>query len=560
MSKLLNKENYHGQERKVGLEVEYAALPLKKAADIVCKLFGGKVEKETDALFKVVETTFGDFTLELDAIPLQKVADNTKKLQAKTKRNVMDELHLNFGKALSEAGEEFAPFEIVAPPIKISQLPELEKLRDALRKAGAKDTKENFYSAFGLHINPEVASLDAEYIIRHLQSFLLLAPWLKQLHKIDITRRVSSFIDPFPKSYMKLVLDNNYAPDIERMIRDYHEHNPTRNRALDMLPLFAHIDEKLVRKLYGKKEKINKRPTFHYRLPNCELADESWSFDKEWKHWLHVEVLANDIKRLHQLMEQWQEHQEHWFSFESEWVDVVEKQMIKNEGYNKPLIGVTTSASKGYTMWWCTRLGVKLSGGRAVRITALNEKDYKKCDGYIISGGVDVDPESYGQENRASVGVEPERDSLEKKVISHALKHQKSLMGICRGAQMINIVKGGTLHQDARDFYENFIPSDSLLGKIFSRRLIHIIKDGLLCSLFKEKPELSVNSLHHQAINKLGNGLQVVAEDEHGIVQAIESNDLDKNFILGVQWHPEFMLHSKAHRKLFRTFVKSAVR
>lgn len=224
----------------------------------------------------------------------------------------------------------------------------------------------------------------------------------------------------------------------------------------------------------------------------------------------------------------------------------------------KPLIGVTTSVRKGHIMWWYTHLGIKLAGGKAIRITALNDKDYTMCDGYIISGGVDIDPQCYGQENTSSVDIEPERDTLEQEVIAHALKHKKPLMGICRGAQMINIVQGGTLHQNARDFYEKFVPSDSVLGKIFSRRVIRIIEDGVLCHLFKKKPQLSVNSLHHQAIHKLGKQLKIVAEDELGIVQAIESSNPERIFILGVQWHPEFMLHSKENRKLFKRFIASA--
>lgn len=200
----------------------------------------------------------------------------------------------------------------------------MEELRKELLKAGAKDTKENLYNAFWLHINPETASLEADYIVRHIQSFLLLSPWLKKQHGIDITRKVTSFIDPFPKAYLELVLNDNYAPDTEQLILDYHEHNPTRNRALDMLPLFAHINESLVRELYGKEEKINKRPTFHYRLPNSEIANKEWSFNTEWKRWLNVENLAHDDKNRRQLIDRWQTHYERWFSFESEWIKEIE--------------------------------------------------------------------------------------------------------------------------------------------------------------------------------------------------------------------------------------------
>lgn len=222
---------------------------------------------------------------------------------------------------------------------------------------------------------------------------------------------------------------------------------------------------------------------------------------------------------------------------------------------NKPLIGVTTSARRGRFMWWCTRLGVMLAGGRAVRVTALNNYSFEKCNGYIISGGVDIDPSIYGQDNRGSVDVEPERDTLEKQVIEHAIKENKPLMGICRGSQMINVVKGGTLYQNAREFFEGFVPTDSVLGKIFSRRKVTITEKGILYRLFEKDPELLVNSLHHQAVNKVGEGLHVVARDHLNIVQAIEATNSDKQFIIGMQWHPEFMLHTKANRKIFRALV-----
>lgn len=221
------------------------------------------------------------------------------------------------------------------------------------------------------------------------------------------------------------------------------------------------------------------------------------------------------------------------------------------------LIGVTTSARKGTLMWWCTKLGLKLCGAHAIRLTAFQQERFKECDGYIISGGVDINPKLYHQTNIASVDIEDERDTLEHMVIEHALAKKKPLMGICRGSQMINVVKGGTLHQNARDFYDGFVPTDSVIGKIFSRRKINIYEDGILCSLFRNDPHLYVNSLHHQAIHTLGEGLKIVAKDALGIVQAIESENLDKQFIIGMQWHPEFMLHTTSNRKIFRRLVQA---
>ncbi|MDX1736653.1 MAG: amidoligase family protein [Alphaproteobacteria bacterium] len=319
--------NYDGNERKVGLEIEYSNVPLSQAATIVKDLFGGEIEEITDAIFKVLDTEFGDFVIELDAIPLQKIAESTRDFEGKVEESVVDELGALIGRAAGKVGEKIAPFEIVAPPIAISDLPKMERLREELAKAGAEDTKQSFRNAFGLHINPEVAALDSKYITRHIQSFLLLAPWLIKAHNIDLTRRLTNFIDPFPISYLELVLDMSYSPDLDKLIRDYHDYNPTRNRALDMLPLFKFINQALVTEFYGTEEKINKRPTFHYRLPNCELANARWSFSLEWARWLIVEELAYDEEKLFDLVNRWQNHQAQSFPLESDWVEQIDQQM-----------------------------------------------------------------------------------------------------------------------------------------------------------------------------------------------------------------------------------------
>jgi putative glutamine amidotransferase len=222
----------------------------------------------------------------------------------------------------------------------------------------------------------------------------------------------------------------------------------------------------------------------------------------------------------------------------------------------KPIIGITTSATKGHFPWLCIKLGVFMAGGTCKRLTALNHNSIYNCDGYIIAGGGDIDPKIYGQKNKASIKLEPERDELELEVIKYAVKHKKPLLGICRGSQMINISRGGNLHQNAIDFYKNFIPNDSLIGKIFLRRKICIVKNGLLATLFKPKKELWVNSIHHQAIKDLGKGLKATTQDEHKIVQSIEDSGKDQPFILGVQWHPEFMLYSRLQRSIFKIFVR----
>ena len=158
-----------------------------------------------------------------------------------------------------------------------------------------------------------------------MQAFLLLEEWLKKEHDIDLSRKLTNFIDPFPKEYLELVLNEDYKPNMETFIRDYHKFNPSRNRSLDLTPLLAFIDEALVRELYGEEEKINTRPTYHYRLPNCEIGQKNWSVEQEWETWLKVENLAENEDALYVLMEKWQKHQDKLFSMNSTWVDTIQK-------------------------------------------------------------------------------------------------------------------------------------------------------------------------------------------------------------------------------------------
>lgn len=324
--------NFENEPRCIGVEIEYAGLPLDQAAQIVRDMFGGEIVQTTNALFAVKDTSLGDFKLELDALPLQKVAENTSTLEGKDDKDLLDEVGLHLGKVIGSFGAKIVPFEMVLPPVPISELSKLDELIDKLRDAGALDTKDTFYSAFGLHLNPEAVALDADYLVRHLKSYLLLSPWLKKRHKVDLTRRLTGFIEPFPKSYKELVLDNSYAPERSQLIADYHTHNPSRNRELDMLPLFSFVDEDQVRGLYGSEEKINKRPTFHYRLPNCELANPDWSISLEFSRWHTVEQLAGDTDMLANLIEQWRRFQENLLSFESEWLEILNAVMGKDDG------------------------------------------------------------------------------------------------------------------------------------------------------------------------------------------------------------------------------------
>ena len=94
---------------------------------------------------------------------------------------------------------------------------------------------------------------------------------------------------------------------MDQLIDDYLTHNPTRNRALDMLPLFRHIDEQRVINVVDD-DRIKARPTFHYRLPNCQIDEPDWGLIRAWRDWLQVEALAADATRLDAVMQAWRKH------------------------------------------------------------------------------------------------------------------------------------------------------------------------------------------------------------------------------------------------------------
>ena len=123
-------------------------------------------------------------------------------------------------------------------------------------------------------------------------------PWLTSVVlRPNISRRVLRFIAPYPAAYERLVLREDYQPSLPQLIDDYLEHNPTRNRGLDLLPLFAHLDGPRVQRVVDD-ERVSARPTFHFRMPDSRVDDPSFRITEPWRAWLEVERLACDPERL----------------------------------------------------------------------------------------------------------------------------------------------------------------------------------------------------------------------------------------------------------------------
>jgi hypothetical protein len=281
-----------GENRRVGVEIEFAGLEASVIADLVADLFGGSRKRKTRFEIDVVDTRFGDFQIELDSSYLKRLAKQEAAKQAPPSQlgNITADL-------LARASELLVPWEIVAPPIAFADAHDLCELVTSLRQRGALGTRNALQFAFGVHLNPELPDLEAGTIVNYLRAFFCLYDWIAAQEKIDPVRKLTPYIDHFPGPYIRKLIDWNYRPSQQRLIDDYLELNPTRNRSLDMLPLFAHLDEARVRAVVDD-DRIKARPTFHYRLPNCDIDNRGWNLDYPWRLWLEVEKLSNDVSRL----------------------------------------------------------------------------------------------------------------------------------------------------------------------------------------------------------------------------------------------------------------------
>ena len=209
---------------------------------------------------------------------------------------------------IDNASRVLIPCEVVTEPIAFEELRKLDALIETLTGLGAEGTQHSLIYAFGLHINPSIPDRSPGTLQRYIQAFLLLYTWIIDSSEIDLTRRfLTKYIDPFPQDYAELMLDNSYRADTGKLIDDYLQYNPTRNRALDMLPILCELDsERVMQGINDDERKLVKgRPAFHYRLPDCKVNQAGWTAAGAWNRWVYVETLAADEALLAELIDAW---------------------------------------------------------------------------------------------------------------------------------------------------------------------------------------------------------------------------------------------------------------
>lgn len=193
---------------------------------------------------------------------------------------------------------------------------------------------------------------------------------------------------------------------------------------------------------------------------------------------------------------------------------------------------------------------VQRAGGVPVILPVVDPSDVEALldavDAVVITGGRDLDPAGYGQTPHPQLGpLDPVRDASDIAIARAVVARDQPTLAVCRGIQILNVALGGTLHQHVDDHMRlDQYNIDAHTVKIDARsRLAKIVGTETL----------GVNTLHHQVLDALGNGVRAVAHNEHGHTEAIEIDGAPN--VLGVQWHPEFLRHRADHLALFAQLI-----
>ena len=236
---------------------------------------------------------------------------------------------------------------------------------------------------------------------------------------------------------------------------------------------------------------------------------------------------------------------------------------------SRPLIGITTGLTHNKAgspicqVGQAYSLSIQNAGGIPVLIAIGSDADtlsalLQQVDGLLFSGGGDIDPKHFiGDPHPKVYGISPERDVLEFFLVEKALAVDLPLLAICRGVQVLNVALGGSLYTHISDQLENPLKHDWFPGYPRDKRAHRVqLNPGSKLSSIYGSQNIPVNSLHHQGIQRVGDGIQVTATAPDSLVEGLEV--VDASFAVGVQWHPECLPDDPGSQALFRAFITAA--
>lgn len=243
---------------------------------------------------------------------------------------------------------------------------------------------------------------------------------------------------------------------------------------------------------------------------------------------------------------------------------------------SRPLIGVTVSeirrmedaqripqgepSQTKMTLGLSYMRAVEFAGGLPVALAPLESENVglllEHLSGLLLTGGPDLDPSHYGAEPHAELGpTEPNVDAFEIALCAHADRLGMPILGICRGAQVLNVARGGTLHQHVPELTGGALEHRQVEPGDRTTHEVRVSPDSGLAQTTGGGP-VNVNSFHHQAIDRLGLDLRAVAWAQDGVIEAVEGGR--GRLVLGVQWHAETLVGEAEQLALFERLVEEA--
>ncbi|MDQ0971273.1 putative glutamine amidotransferase [Neobacillus niacini] len=229
----------------------------------------------------------------------------------------------------------------------------------------------------------------------------------------------------------------------------------------------------------------------------------------------------------------------------------------------KPIIGVTAPIIQGkITLNQDNINSILMSGGIPYILPYTKDQSTIESvighiDGLLLSGGVDIDPTLFGEEPIPGLGeIMPERDELETLLIQNALKVNLPILAICRGIQMLNVAAGGNMFQDIYSQKSDLLQHSQRAPQTHLSHFVTTKEESLLRTI-TGLDKFKVNSFHHQAVKDPAPGFIISDISSDSVVEAIES--IEHKFVLGVQWHPEFLTpFDQVSNRIFTSFIKAS--
>lgn len=233
-------------------------------------------------------------------------------------------------------------------------------------------------------------------------------------------------------------------------------------------------------------------------------------------------------------------------------------------GFNmRPVIGISSSLKEQILSLPTDNINaISKFGGLPIVLPNYEEIEIdlivELIDGLLLTGGGDIDPTLFGEEPHQKLGsITPERDAFEIAIVKKMLLQNKPILGICRGAQILNIAVGGDMFQDIYSQTETELLQHQQQAPRWHASHYVNVKENTLLRTITQTESLKVNSFHHQANRKIPDGFEVSAVASDGVIEAFESKN--HHFVMGIQWHPECMLlnNDEVSAELMNAFINA---